>query len=158
MASAERSDLPLAGLRVVELTANWAGPLAGRYLADLGAEVIKVEAPQRPATRGLYYAGNDPRTRPYNRAGYFNKLNRNKLGVALDLATEEGRRLFLRLVARADVVIENNSARVMGNLGLDYASLRGVRPDIIMCSMSGFGGTGPQRDYVAYGSNPVWPR
>jgi crotonobetainyl-CoA:carnitine CoA-transferase CaiB-like acyl-CoA transferase len=145
--------LPLSGLRVLELTANWAGPLAGRYLADLGAEVIKVESPKRPATRGLHYAGGDGRTRPYNRAGYFNKLNRNKLGVALDLSLPAGRDLFLRLVERADVVIENNSARVLGNLNLAYDTLRQVKPDIILCSMSGFGGTGPERDYVAYGSN-----
>ena len=149
----EGASLPLAGLRVVELTANWAGPLAGRYLADLGAEVIKVEAPKRPATRGLHYPGGDGRTRPYNRSGYFNKLNRNKLGVALDLSLPRGRELFLRLVRRADVVIENNSARVMGNLGLGYDVLRGENPDIILCSMSGFGGIGPERDYVAYGSN-----
>jgi crotonobetainyl-CoA:carnitine CoA-transferase CaiB-like acyl-CoA transferase len=145
--------LPLDGLRVIELTANWAGPLAGRYLADLGAEVIKVEAPQRPATRALHYAGGDGRTRPYNRAGYFNKLNRNKLGVVLDLARARGRELFLRLVRRADVVLENNSARVLGNLNLAYDVLRREKPDIILCSMSGFGGTGPERDYVAYGSN-----
>jgi crotonobetainyl-CoA:carnitine CoA-transferase CaiB-like acyl-CoA transferase len=150
---ASPAALPLAGLRVIELTANWAGPLAGRYLADLGAEVIKVESPKRPATRGLHYAGGDGRTRPYNRSGYFNKLNRNKLGVALDLALPAGREVFLRLVERADVVIENNSARVLANLNLTYDVLRRAKPDIILCSMSGFGGTGPERDYVAYGSN-----
>lgn len=147
------SLLPLAGLRIVELTANWAGPLAGRYLADLGAEVIKVESPTRPATRALHFAGNDGRARPYNRSGYFNKLNRNKLGVVLDIATERGRELFLRLIARADVFIENNSVRVLGNLGISHEVLRRVKPDIILCSMSGFGQTGPERDYVAYGSN-----
>lgn len=147
----ERSAL--GHLRVLELTANWAGPLAGRYLADLGAEVIKIESPSRPATRGLHYPGGDGRTRPYNRAGYFNKLNRNKLGLSLDLSRTEGRELFLRLVRRADVVIENNSARVLGNLNLSYDVLRQVKPDIILCSMSGFGATGPERDYVAYGSN-----
>jgi crotonobetainyl-CoA:carnitine CoA-transferase CaiB-like acyl-CoA transferase len=152
-APASPDSLPLAGLRVLELTANWAGPLAGRYLADLGAEVIKVESPKRPATRGLHYAGGDGRTRPYNRSGYFNKLNRNKLGVALDLSLPAGRELFLRLVERADVVIENNSARVLANLNLTYEVLRQAKPDIILCSMSGFGGTGPERDYVAYGSN-----
>lgn len=152
-APAAAAPLPLAGLRVLELTANWAGPLAGRYLADLGAEVIKVESPQRPATRGLHYAGGDGRTRPYNRSGYFNKLNRNKLGIALDLSLPAGRDAFLRLVERADVVIENNSARVLSNLDLTYDVLRQAKPDIILCSMSGFGGSGPERDYVAYGSN-----
>ena len=151
--SAPAHRLPLDGLRVIELTANWAGPLAGRYLADLGAEVIKIEAPNRPATRGLHPAGGDGRTRPYNRAGYFNKLNRNKLGATIDLAKPEGRELFLQLVRRADVVIENNSARVLANLKIAYDQLREVKPDIILCSMSGFGATGPERDYVAYGSN-----
>ena len=147
-------SLPLTGLRVLELTANWAGPLAGRHLADLGAEVIKIEAPARPATRGLHSVGNDStHPRHYNRSGYFNKLNRNKLGLVLDLAKPKGRDLFLDLVRRADVVIENNSARVMGNLGIDYPRLKEVKPDIILCSMSGFGGSGPERDYVAYGSN-----
>lgn len=145
--------LPLDGLRVIELTANWAGPLAGRYLADLGAEVIKIEAPKRPATRGSHYAGSDGRTRPYNRSGYFNKMNRNKLGLVLDLAAPRGRELFLSLVRRADVVIENNSARVLANLNLAYDVLRREQPGIILCSMSGFGATGPERDYVAYGSN-----
>jgi crotonobetainyl-CoA:carnitine CoA-transferase CaiB-like acyl-CoA transferase len=138
---------------VLELTANWAGPLAGRYLADLGAAVIKIEAPHRPATRGMRYAGNHAGTRPYNRSGYFNKLNRNKLGAVLDLATPRGREHFLQLVRRTDVVIENNSARVLGNLGIDDAALRRVKRDIVLCSISGFGGTGPERDYVAYGSN-----
>ncbi len=147
------SELPLAGVRVLEITANWAGPLAARYLADLGADVIKVEAPARPATRGMYWPGNDPRARPYNRSGYFNKLNRNKRGLVLDLAHPRGRELFLDLARSTDIVIENNSARVMGNLGLDYAALCTVKPDMIMCSMSGFGATGPERDYVAYGSN-----
>jgi crotonobetainyl-CoA:carnitine CoA-transferase CaiB-like acyl-CoA transferase len=147
------AGLPLAGLRVLELTANMIGPLAGRYLADLGAEVIKVESPRRPATRIVHYAGGDPRNRPYNRAGYFNKHNRNKLGITLDLSLPAGREQFLRLLERADVVIENNSARVLSNLDLTYEVMQQVKPDIILCSMSGFGGSGPERDYLALGSS-----
>ena len=92
-----RTDIaPLAGVRVLELTANWAGPLAARHLADLGAEVIKIEAPDRPATRGGRYPGADPFRHHYNRAAYFNKLNRNKLAVTLDLNDPGGRALFLQ--------------------------------------------------------------
>ena len=144
---------PLHGIRVLEMTANWAGPLAGRHLADLGAEVIKVEWPRRPATRAAHYAGGQGWTRPYNRAGYFNNLNRNKLGVTLDLSLPAGRQVFLRLVQASDVLVENNSARVMGNLGLDYATLAAENPRLVMLSISGYGASGPFRDHVAYGSN-----
>ena len=148
-----REDLPLSDVRVLEVTANWAGPLAARYLADLGAEVIKIEAPRRPATRALMYPGGDPFRRHYNRSGYFNKFNRNKLGIALDLTHSEGRELFLRLVEQSDVVLENNSPRVMRNFDLEYPVLKRANPRIIMVSISGFGQTGPDRDYVAYGAN-----
>ncbi len=143
----------LAGLRVIEVTANWAGPLVGRHMGDLGAEVIKVEHVQRPATRALWYPGNEPGKRPYNRAGYFNNLNRSKLDVSLDLSTERGRELFLDLVEIADVVVENNSARVMPNLGLSWDVLSERNPGLVMASISGFGASGPERDYVAYGAN-----
>ena len=145
--------LPLAGVRVLELTANWAGPLAARHLADLGAEVIKIEAPDRPATRGGGYPGGDPFKHHHNRSAYFNKLNRNKYGTTIDLGDPDGRELFLRLVAESDVVLENNSPRVMRNFDLEYPVLREANPAIIMVSISGFGQTGPERDYVAYGAN-----
>jgi crotonobetainyl-CoA:carnitine CoA-transferase CaiB-like acyl-CoA transferase len=144
---------PLEGIRVLEITANWAGPLAGRHLADMGADVLKIELARKPATRALHHAGNQPWTRPYNRAGYFNLLNRNKRDLVLDMATPEGRDIFLRLVEGADVVLENNSARVFDQLGLAYPALAERNPRVIMCSISGMGATGPERNYVAYGSN-----
>ena len=144
---------PLAGLRVIEVTANWAGPIAGRHLADLGADVLKVELQTKPATRALVYTGGDVWPDFYHRSAYFNKLNRNKRAMALDLSKPQGREVFLRLVRDADIVIENNGARVMGQLGLAYGVLREVNPAIVMCSMSGYGGTGPERNYAAYGSN-----
>jgi crotonobetainyl-CoA:carnitine CoA-transferase CaiB-like acyl-CoA transferase len=146
-------ELPLKGIRVLEITANWAGPLAGRFLADLGAEVIKIEPPDRPMTRGARYPGSDPFKYHYNRAAYFNKMNRNKYGITLDLNQDEGKKLFLELIAESDVLIENNSPRVMRNFGLEYDTLRQVNPDLIMVSISGFGQTGPERDYIAYGAN-----
>ena len=144
----------LAGLRLVEVTANWAGPIGGRHFADLGADVIKIELRTKPATRALIYAGDDV-TWPghFHRSGYFNKLNRNKRAIALDLAKPAGREVFLKLIAEADCVLENNAARVMDQLGLGYEELRAVNPGLVMCSMSGFGSTGPERNYSAYGSN-----
>lgn len=143
----------LAGLRVIEVTAHWAGPSCGRHFADLGADVIKVELASKPATRALIYTGDDLWPSHYNRSGYFNKHNRNKRDICLDLSKPHGKEVFLKLVARADVVVENNAARVMGQLGLSYESLNAVNPRIIMCSMSGYGATGPERGYSAFGSN-----
>lgn len=146
---------PLDGLRVIEITTNWAGPVAGRFLADLGADSIKVEWATRPATRALFWVGpfQDFQRQPHHRAMYFYEMNRNKRGVCIDLAKPDGRAAFLELVKTADVVLENNSARVMPNLGLGYEDLRAVNPSIIMVSMSGYGGDGPHRDWVAYGAN-----
>ncbi|MEE8338012.1 MAG: CoA transferase [Dehalococcoidia bacterium] len=153
-AGAAAADGPvLDGLRVLEVTANWAGPLTGRQLGDMGADVIKFEVASRPATRAAHPAGGELWTRPYNRSGYFNYFNRNKRDVVMDLATEQGRELFLRMVEVSDVVLENNSARVFPNLGLDYETIAARNPKIVMCSMSGFGATGPEAHYVAYGSN-----
>lgn len=145
---------PLAGVRLIEVTANWAGPIAGRHFADLGADVIKIELQTKPATRSLAWAGGDM-TWPnhYNRSAYYNKLNRNKRSICLDLSKPAGKEVFLDLVRGADAVLENNSARVMGQLGLAFDDLRKVNPKLVMCSMSGYGATGPERNYVAYGSN-----
>jgi crotonobetainyl-CoA:carnitine CoA-transferase CaiB-like acyl-CoA transferase len=141
---------------VVEVTTNWAGPAAGRYLADLGADVVKVEWATRPATRVLFWAGpggQDAQRQGHNRSLYFNELNRNKRAVCVDLSLPEGREVFLELVRAADVLIENNSARVMPKLGLGWDDLRPVNPRLVMVSMSGYGATGPHRDWVAYGAN-----
>ena len=149
------SGLPLEGVRILEVTTNWAGPVAGRFLADLGSDNIKVEWATRPATRALVWPGpnGDLQRQAHHRALYFHEMNRNKRGVCIDLAKPEGRDTFLELVKTVDVVLENNSARVMPNLGLGYADLKAVKPDIIMVSMSGYGGDGPHRDWVAYGAN-----
>jgi crotonobetainyl-CoA:carnitine CoA-transferase CaiB-like acyl-CoA transferase len=148
-------SMPLEGLRIVEVTTNWAGPVAGRFLADMGSDNIKVEWATRPATRALFWVGptQDFQRQPHHRAMYFNEMNRNKRGVCIDLSKPDGRAAFLELVKTADVVLENNSARVMPNLGLGYEDLKAVKPDIIMVSMSGYGASGPHRDWVAYGAN-----
>ena len=148
---------PLEGVRVVDLTRIWSGPLATRILGELGAEVIKIEAPtgRGPAVvaRGAagYHPDGDPGDRPWNRQGLTNKLNRNKKGLAVDLKDERGRELLLQLVAQADVVIENFSARAMPSLRLDYAHLREANPNIIYVAMPAFGLSGPYRSYIGLG-------
>ena len=126
----------LSDVRILDLTRVWAGPLATRILADFGAEVIKISDPRAPLDRVN---------------GTNNKLNRNKSSVALRLDHDEGRRMFLELVAVSDVVVENFRPRVMRNFELTYERLREVRPDVIMCSMPGFGTTGDYADYPAFG-------
>ena len=145
--------LPLEGVRVLEITGNWAGPYAGRMLADLGAEVIKVEDPKNPQGRNMVYPGNQTLTHHYNRSAYFNKLHRNKKSLTLDVSTPEGRETFMRLVEISDVFIENTSLRVMRNFNLRYEDLRKVNHQIIYAAISAFGDTGNLGDYVAYGGN-----
>jgi len=147
------SELPLSGVRVLEVTANWAGPLTGRHLGDLGADVIKVEVAKKPATRAVTYPGQQGWDTAYNRAAYFNLLNRNKRDIGVDLSDPAGRDLFLELVEHCDIVLENNSARVFPSLGLDYENLQARNEELIMCSMSGMGLGGPEMQYLAYGSN-----
>ena len=147
---------PLAGVRILDLTHVWAGPLGTRILGDLGADVVKVERPMgRGGVSGTPGAGNYPGGEkgedPWNRQGTFLKLNRNKKSLAIDLKKPEGRRVFLDLVRVADVVIENFSARSMPGLGLGYDVLREANERIIYVSMPGYGRTGPYSDRVAYG-------
>jgi crotonobetainyl-CoA:carnitine CoA-transferase CaiB-like acyl-CoA transferase len=139
---------PLAGLRVLDLTAWQAGPMVTMMLADFGADVVKIEAPQR--LDGWRGAAGLTVDRAYERNPLWNSINRGKLGLSLDLTADAGRELFLRLVAEADVVVENFTPRVMGNLGLGYEVLRAVNPRLVMAALSGFGQTGPWRDYVAF--------
>ncbi|MBI5948238.1 MAG: CoA transferase [Chloroflexi bacterium] len=148
-----RPTKPLAGIRIVDFTNAVAGPIATFLLSDLGAEVIKVEAPNG---RPFHAAGTAPRTdgsdeRSYDRIMIFNELNRGKRSVVMDVAKPEGRALFLELVATADAVVQNFSPRVMGNLGLGYGQLREAREDIILVSMPAFGLDGPFRDRISYG-------
>ena len=134
---------PLAGIRVVDFTSMIAGPYCTRLLADCGAEVVKVEEPN----------GDHMRSRPPLRDGhstYFGHLNAGKQSVALDLKSEEGRDSARLLVAASDVVVENFRPGVMKRLGLDCATLSASKPDLVYCSISGFGQTGPRAEQPAY--------
>ena len=143
-------ELPFEGLRVLDLTSFWAGPLCTHVLAMLGAEVLHLESTARPdGTRLL--AGLRP-SEPdwWERSGIFAGLNTNKRSVTLDLATEQGRELLRRLVATCDVLVENNTPRVLDHLGLDLQSIRALRPDAVVVRMPGFGLDGPWRDNPAF--------
>ena len=149
---------PLNGVRILDLTHVWAGPLATRFLADLGASVVKVERPTgrgpreyRGATPIGGWIGGEPGAEPWNANAVFVKLQRNKQSLALDLKTDAGREAFLDLAAVADVVIENFSARAMPALGLDHDRLREANPSLICVTAPGYGRSGPWRDRVAFG-------
>ena len=145
--------LPLEGIRILDLTMVWAGPVGTRLLADMGAEVLKVESARSwDMLRSLHFLGAATE-RWWNKSAYFNHNNRNKYACTLDLQTEQGRQLALRLVAQSDIVFENYRADVLAKLRLDYADLRAVNPDIILVSMPSHGKTGPESHHVAYGTN-----
>ena len=145
--------LPLNGVRVLDLTMAWAGPYATRLLADMGAEVIKIEAVNNWDLLRTY-TGQPPNVdQVWDKAPYFNHVNRNKYGCALDLSQPRGREVFLRLAEMSDVVIENFRTEVMENLQLTYEALAAVNDKLIVVSMPGHGKTGPERGFVAYGTN-----
>lgn len=152
----DAAPLPLARYRVVDFGTAWAGPMAAQLLADLGAEVIKVES--RARLDGLRLgrpivgddlAGGDrglwPELQPV-----FHGINRNKLSVTLNLKTGAGLELVRQLLSNSDVALNNYSPGVLERLGLDYPELRKLRPDIILVSMPALGETGPLRDVLAY--------
>jgi crotonobetainyl-CoA:carnitine CoA-transferase CaiB-like acyl-CoA transferase len=135
---------PLTGLRVADFTRVLAGPFATMTLADLGADVVKVESLQGDDTRGWGppFAGGE--------SAYYLCTNRNKRSLALDLGSEPGREVCRRLVAGADVIVHNLRGRSARKLGLDYAQVRDVRPDIVHCAISGYGveSDRPGYDYI----------
>ena len=144
-----RRDLPgpLAGLRVLEATTTWAGPMCACVLADLGADVIKAELPQGELARRLppFLPGPQPQL-----SFMHTTVNRNKRSLTLDLRRREGAEVFLRLAARADVMVENFRPGTMARWGLGYEDLRAAKPDIVYVSISGYGQFGPEHDQAGY--------
>ncbi len=142
----------LDGIRILDLTMVFAGPVSTEILAELGAEIIKIESVQRADvfTRANVYPENEPGEENWNRGCIFHTLNAGKKGISLNLGSEEGREIFKRLVKISDAVIENYSPRVMDNWGLNYEELRKIKSDIIMVSISGLGHYGPLRDFYMY--------
>ena len=146
--------LPLDGIRVVDLSRVFAMPYCGAYLADLGAEVIKVETHHNQfvdTTRTLNgpYPDNEPGELYWERGGTFHTLNRGKISVTLDLRSADALDVLKQLVSVSDVVLENFTPRVMRRFGLDYANLKAVKPDLIMVSNTGYGHSGPWTDFGA---------
>lgn len=134
----------LAGIRVLDLTQFLAGPYATQILGDLGAEVIKLEAPAGDWSRTLppHFVGED--------SAYYLSINRNKKSIVVDMKSPEGVALVRRLAARSDMLFENFRPGVLDRLGLTYAALSAENPGLVWCSISGFGQDGPDRDRPAY--------
>src|SRR6202140_4274009 len=135
---------PLAGIRVVDLTRVLAGPFATQSLGDLGAEILKIEPPG---------GGDETRRFPPFVSGeshYFLGINRNKKSLVIDLQQEAGADIVRRLVARADILVENYRPGVMDRLGLGYGPLAALNPRLIYCAISGFGLTGPLSDKASF--------
>ena len=167
----DRPRIDLSTKRVAEFTVAWAGPLAGRFLADLGLEVIKVEPPlgrgprtgapsdspfewgalPDPLIRAAVFPQGEPGERRWNRSGLINKLNRGKQSLCLDAKASGGKAVLDRLLASADVVLNNYSPRGADSLGIDRACVEALAPNVVTVALSGYGETGPMRNFGAYG-------
>ncbi|MDG2112609.1 MAG: CoA transferase, partial [Actinomycetota bacterium] len=167
---------PLSGLRVVEFSIAWAGPLVGRFLADLGADVVKIEHPTSrglampdpaqiaaeasewsrgelpgPLSRNGIFPDNEAGDAWWNRMGLWNKMNRGKRSLCLDVKAPGGREVLERLVAESDVVFNNYSPRGVRSLEIDHQTLRAIKPDVVTLDLSGYGATGPDSHKVSWG-------
>ncbi|MDA0733490.1 MAG: CoA transferase [Chloroflexi bacterium] len=151
---------PLKNYRVLDLSRIWAGPYCTKLLADMGAEIVKMESlrvydshrgPVTPAPGIAAYPDADPGEEPWNRNGWFNCLHMSKYGITLELTHEAGRKVFEQLVSISDVVVENFRQGTLERLGYTYEVLKKIRPDLIYVSMPAFGNSGPWQSYVAYG-------
>ncbi|BBY76189.1 CoA transferase [Mycolicibacterium parafortuitum] len=142
--------LPFAGLRVVDMTTFWAGPSCTHLLAMLGADVIHVESTRHPDGTRLIAGIPVTEDNWWEQSPIFSGLNTNKRGITLNLSTETGRDLLKRLIATADVLVENFTPRVIESMGLTYDAVKQIKPDIVMARMPGFGLDGPWRDNPAF--------
>lgn len=140
---------PLTGIRVIEIARILAGPWAGQLLADLGADVIKIESPDGDETRrwGPPFVENADGTRD---AAYFHAANRGKTSICVDFSTSDGQEQIRELVRTADIVIENFKVGSLARYGLDYAALSAINPGIVYCSITGFGQDGPYAERPGY--------
>ena len=156
MTESQASGGALEGVRILDFSRIWAGPHATKLLADMGAEVIKVEAVRAwDPHRMIVGSGNLPDGErgadPWNRSGWFNTLHMSKLGITAEMRHPKGKAIIEELVSISDVVIENFRAGLLERRGLAYEALRAIRPDVIMVSMPAFGSSGPWKDFIQYG-------
>ena len=166
------TKLPLEGVRILDITVVWAGPYCTALLADLGAEVIRVESLNFfvPITRGVTarptedylkglgpsaggLPGRVPGARPWNRSSVFNGHARNKRSMTVDILKPEGMEVFKRLVGVSDVFVENNPTETMDKLGISYEMLKKQKSDIVMLRMPAYGNTGAYKNYRAHGTH-----
>lgn len=160
MVETMRSGLPLEGIRVLDFTHMWSGPMLTRMCASLGAEVLKIEAPGRAdpmrfmGTRDIpsRYPDLDHGPDPHNRNAWFNTQNVDKLGLVIDAKEPRGKRLVEDLVRRCDIVVANFRAGVLEKLGFGYEALRQLRADLILVEMTGYPSDSPLADLKAYGA------
>ena len=145
--------LALEGIRILDLTRGAPGPYCTMILADLGAEVIRVEAPMSGAKQGGLV--QSPKGEEGRREAAFNAANRNKKSIALNLKSESGKRVFCQLVETADVVVEGFRPGVMERLGVDCKSMNEINPKIIYCAITSYGQDGPYRDVLAHDINSI---
>jgi len=154
--------LPFEGLRIVDFTAFWAGPIITHFFAILGADVIHMESVQRPDGIRAATVRTDMSEGWWEASPAFTGANTNKRDLTLNMSMPRGRELALKLIAEADIVVENFSSRVFEHWGFDYETLAALNPRLIMARASGFGNSGPWRDHVAYattveqGSGLAW--
>ena len=156
MTESQASGGALEGVRILDFSRIWAGPHATKLLADMGAEVIKVEAVRAwDPHRMIVGSGNLPDGErgadPWNRSGWFNTLHMSKLAITAEMRHPKGKAIIEELVSISDVVIENFRAGLMERRGLGYDAMRAIRPDVIMVSMPAFGSSGPWKDFIQYG-------
>ena len=155
------SSGPLSGLRVIEFTTAWAGPMAGRIFGFLGAEVIHVESSTRldvwrqvnAVIQPRRYADRSGGERPYNRVAYFNSQNINKMSLCMDLKHPGGKEAMLKLLARSDIVVSNFTPGTLARMGVGYDVVSKLNPGIIVCEMPGFGNSGPLSTCTANGAS-----
>ena len=145
--------MPFACVRVLDMSTFWAGAYLTCYLGAFGADIVKVESVQRPDGHRYSGAWSYEGDRWYERSAMWQGTNLNKRDVTLDLTSEQGRELALRLAREADVVVENFSPRVIEQFGLDYEAFKRLKHDVILMRMPGFGLHGPWRDYVGWALN-----
>jgi len=143
---------PLSHIRVLDLSRIMAGPWSTQILADLGADVIKIERPEDGDDTRAWGPPflKDKDGKPTRESGYYLSVNRGKRSVTIDLSSAQGQETVRKIAAQSDIVLENFKVGTLARYGLDYAALKAVKPDIIYCSITGFGQTGPKRDAAAY--------
>src|SRR5215469_5988521 len=146
---------PLSGIEIADFTWVWAGPYCTLQLAHLGADVIRIETKTRPCVTRMLPPWPEGKFDSPNKSGYFNQYNQGKRSLALNFKHPEAHEVAWRLIKQSDVVVNNFASGVIEKMGFGYEVIKKVKPEIVMISLSGYGDTGPYKDFVAYGPAQV---